>query len=145
MHAISMTESSLILKTIAGKTREYVRWNPLDVDSPWKFKDVTWNELLLAASFYGLTELQARCEDAMIAGLDATNAVEVLFSAGCHFEKIKNAAMDLIVGKMASMVLGDKEPFASYKDHPDAYDFLMELMRRRVAKESITTDAAAVA
>ncbi|KAG0326395.1 hypothetical protein BGZ99_009635 [Dissophora globulifera] len=143
-HTISMTESSLILKTIAGKTRECVRWNPLDVDSPWKFKDVTWDELLLATGFYGVTELQARCEDAVIAGLDATNAVEVLFSVGCHFEKVKNAAMDFIVEKMASMVLGDKEPFASYKDHPNAYDFLMDLMRRRVAKEPTTTEAAVV-
>ncbi|KAG0326396.1 hypothetical protein BGZ99_009636 [Dissophora globulifera] len=142
MHAISSTESSLVLKTIAGKTREYIRWNPLDVDSPWKFKDVTWGELLLAASFYGVTELQTQCEDALITGLDATNAVEVLFSIGCNFDKVKNAAMDFIVDKMASMVLGDKEPFASYKDHPDAFGFLVELMRRRVAKELTTADAA---
>ncbi|KAG0289637.1 hypothetical protein BGZ98_003766 [Dissophora globulifera] len=140
-HAISSTESSLVLQEIAGKTHEYVRWNPLDVDSPWKFKDVTWEELLMAASFYGVTDLQARCEAAVIAGLDATNAVEVLFSVGCRFEKVKNAAMEFIVEKMASMILGDKEPFALYKDHPDAFGFLVELMRRRVAKELTTAEA----
>ncbi|KAG0322760.1 hypothetical protein BGZ99_003148 [Dissophora globulifera] len=141
LHAISTTESALVTKGIAGRPASFVRWSPMDKDSPWRLRDVTWEELLRASSRFGVSELQQRCEDAVIASIDASNVVDVLFTVGNTFGKIKDTAMDFIVEKIGSVVLEDKEPFAAYRNHPDAFDFLVELVRRKAPKAAVT-DAA---
>ncbi|KAG0303199.1 hypothetical protein BGZ98_006901 [Dissophora globulifera] len=131
LHAISMTESALVMKGISGRPARFVRWSPMDKDSPWRLKDVTWEELLRASGRFGVLDLQQHCEDAVIASMDTSNAVEVLFTIGSTFDKVRDAAMDFIVDKMGSVVLKDKKPFAAYKNHPDAFEFLVELLARR--------------
>ncbi|KAH7060286.1 hypothetical protein BKA57DRAFT_446797, partial [Linnemannia elongata] len=45
---------SLVWRDSAGKVEESVDWCPLDEDSPWRLKDVTWEELKDAAINFGL-------------------------------------------------------------------------------------------
>ncbi|KAI9241247.1 MAG: hypothetical protein BYD32DRAFT_406324 [Podila humilis] len=45
----------------AGGDKHMHRWHPLDVDTPLSDKPVTWQELLHAASVYGVDALRAHC------------------------------------------------------------------------------------
>ncbi|KAG0313249.1 hypothetical protein BGZ99_009009 [Dissophora globulifera] len=137
LHVISMTDSALVMKGISGRPARIVRWSPMDKDSPWRLKDVTWEELLRASGRFGVLDLQQHCEDAVIASIDTSNAVEVLFSIGGSFDKVKDSAMDFIVDKMG-VVLEGEDPFAAYKSHPDAFEFLVELLRRKTTKSART-------
>lgn len=53
---------SLVWRDSAGKVEESADWRPLDQDSPWRLKDVTWNELKDAAVHFGLADLQVIAE-----------------------------------------------------------------------------------
>ncbi|KAF8927151.1 hypothetical protein BGZ58_010592 [Dissophora ornata] len=136
-HAISMTESSLVLQAITrgGKKQESIRWNPLDSTSPWRFKDTAWEELLEAADYFGVSDLRAQCEEAVVKALDESKAVAMLFNTGPCFDKTKESAMQFVVKNMASMVKDGKEPFTLYKDHPDCYRVMFEVMRQRAVKD----------
>ncbi|KAF9085611.1 hypothetical protein BGX23_009513 [Mortierella sp. AD031] len=48
-----------------GKIGESVDWRPLDQDSPWKLKDVTWKDLRNAAVHFGLQYLQTIAENCL--------------------------------------------------------------------------------
>ncbi|KAG0303198.1 hypothetical protein BGZ98_006900 [Dissophora globulifera] len=134
LHAISMTDSALVMKGISGRPARIVRWSPMDKDSPWQLKDVTWKELLRTSGRFGVLDLQQHCEDAVIASMNTNNAVEVLFTIGGSFDNVKDSAMDFIVDKMR-VVLEGEDPFAAYKNHPDAFEFLVELLRRKTPKD----------
>ncbi|KAG9073265.1 hypothetical protein KI688_001057 [Linnemannia hyalina] len=53
---------SLVWRDSAGKVEDSVNWRPLGQDSPWRLKDVTWNELRGAAVHFGLKDLQVIAE-----------------------------------------------------------------------------------
>ncbi|KAF9544144.1 hypothetical protein EC957_012360 [Mortierella hygrophila] len=53
---------SLVWRDSAGKAEDSVDWRPLGQDSPWRLKDVTWNELRGAAVHFELKDLQAVAE-----------------------------------------------------------------------------------
>ncbi|KAF9401826.1 hypothetical protein BGX21_000464 [Mortierella sp. AD011] len=131
-HAISMTESTLTLEGITSRCKESVRWHPLGTDSPWKFKDVTWGELLVASDYYGVLDLKTLCESEVISSMNQSSVVETLFTIGCKFDKIKECALNHIVGNMATLFPEGKDPFSLYKDHPMCHDLLVESIRRKV-------------
>ncbi|KAF9120660.1 hypothetical protein BGW39_011192 [Mortierella sp. 14UC] len=61
--------ASLVWRDDTGKIEDSIDWRPLDEDSPWRLKDVTWKELKDLAVRFGLEELQAIAEQ----GLDSNN------------------------------------------------------------------------
>ncbi|KAF9401824.1 hypothetical protein BGX21_000462 [Mortierella sp. AD011] len=130
-HAISMTESTLTLEGITSRRKESVRWHPLGTDSSWKFKDVTWEELLVASDYYGVMDLKTQCENKVITAMNQSSVVETLFTIGCSFDKIKESALDYIVSNMATLFAEDKDSFAQFKDHPRCYEMLVEVIRRK--------------
>ncbi|KAK3806304.1 MAG: hypothetical protein J3Q66DRAFT_407021 [Benniella sp.] len=133
--AISKAESTLVLYDTQGKTRESVRWDPLSTDSAWKLKDVTWQELGLAAEFYGLGELGTLCEKEVSEMLNESNAIDILFNVGCHSEKVKQV-LDYIVEHMGSLFVGDNNPFEAFRDHPACHDMLIEVLRVKATKKA---------
>jgi hypothetical protein len=134
--AISKAESVLVLYDTQGKTRQSVRWDPLSTDSAWKLKDVTWQELGLAAEFYGLGELGTICEKEVAEMLSASNAVDILFNVGCHSEKVKKKAVDYIAEHMGSLFVGEGNPFESFRDHPACLDMVIEVLRVKATKKA---------
>ncbi|KAK3838844.1 MAG: hypothetical protein J3R72DRAFT_448466 [Linnemannia gamsii] len=58
-------KASLVWRDSTGKVEDSVDWRPLDQDSPWRLKDVTWKELMDAAVHFGLEELQDIAEDVL--------------------------------------------------------------------------------
>ncbi|KAF9365342.1 hypothetical protein BGX34_010382 [Mortierella sp. NVP85] len=134
--AISKAESALVLYDTQGKTRESVRWDPLSADSAWKLKDVTWQELGLAAEFYGLGELGTLCEKEVSEMLNESNAIDILFNVGCHAAKVKKQAVDYIAEHMGSLFVGDGNPFEAFRDHPACHDMLVEVLRVKATKKA---------
>ncbi|OAQ25729.1 hypothetical protein K457DRAFT_900466 [Linnemannia elongata AG-77] len=65
---------SLVWQDSAGKVEESVDWRPLDEDSPWRLKDVTWEELKDAAIDFGLKDLQAVAERNLYSSPTAASA-----------------------------------------------------------------------
>ncbi|KAF9899720.1 hypothetical protein EC991_008427 [Linnemannia zychae] len=55
-------KASLVWRDSTGKIEDSIDWRPLDNDSPWRLKDVTWKELRNAAVHFGLKDLQALSE-----------------------------------------------------------------------------------
>ncbi|KAI8596143.1 hypothetical protein EDD21DRAFT_422980 [Dissophora ornata] len=95
------------------------------------FNTVTWEELLMAADFYGVTDLRNCCEGEVILAID-------LFNIGSSFHKVKESALDYIVENMESLVLEGKDPFEPYRLHPKCHDLMVEAMRRRATKGLLT-------
>ncbi|KAG0352422.1 hypothetical protein BC939DRAFT_464462 [Gamsiella multidivaricata] len=135
-HAICTTESHLVYRTFRGAKaeQESISWNPLDADSPWKLKEVDWDELLVLADYYGVADLRAYSELAVVDKLDKHNAVQTLFTVGSKFEKVKESALDFLANNMSELMLENKDPFSSFQYHPDCYSNLVELMRRKSKK-----------
>ncbi|KAF9114087.1 hypothetical protein BGX27_000140 [Mortierella sp. AM989] len=130
-HTLSTNESTLVVESIVSKRKESVRWHPLGSDSPWKFKDVTWGELLLAADFYGVKDLRLLSEKKVISAISKSTVVETLFTIGTQFDKIKGFALDYIVDDMAALFPKGENPFAPYKNHPEYDEMLVELIHRK--------------
>ncbi|ORZ09067.1 hypothetical protein BCR41DRAFT_372977 [Lobosporangium transversale] len=105
--------------------------HPLGLDSGWRFKDVTWMDLLKAADYYGVTDLQARCEEEVIASINESNALDILFNVGQKYKDIKLEAIDYIANMMGSLFNQERDPFAPYKDHPSCYELMVEVMRHK--------------
>ncbi|KAK3838843.1 MAG: hypothetical protein J3R72DRAFT_448465 [Linnemannia gamsii] len=58
-------KADLLWRDDTGKVENSAKWRPLDQDSPWRLKDVTWKELKDAAAQYGLEGLQALAEQGL--------------------------------------------------------------------------------
>ncbi|KAF9174453.1 hypothetical protein BGX21_000467 [Mortierella sp. AD011] len=132
-HAISMTESTFILQSIMSRRKESVRWHPLDTNSRWKFKDVTWEELLLASDYYGVMDLKSRCEKEVISAIDRSTVVKTLFTIGDSFPEVKESALDFIIQNMALIFPKGKDPFTKYKRHPMCHELLIDIISRKAA------------
>ncbi|KAG0304736.1 hypothetical protein BGZ98_005079, partial [Dissophora globulifera] len=135
-HVISNIDTSLVMHGCSiDKKQEFMQWNPLDSTSPWKLKDVTWEELLIIAEYFGVTELKSRCEEAVINAINASNALPTLFGVGAGFQTVKNVALDVVVDNMALMVLKGDEALLPYKEHPAFLETMFELMRRKLGED----------
>ncbi|KAF9136405.1 hypothetical protein BGX30_011245 [Mortierella sp. GBA39] len=136
--AISSSEGSLVWSDpTTGKTRDSVRWHPTDCNSPWKLKDVTWDELLEAADYYGITDLRANCVEKVISGMNQSNVVGTLFSKSVNRVEVRQAAMEFIVKHWGSIFQkgkngrGGVDPFAAYRGHEECHEVLIELMHMK--------------
>lgn len=63
--AISKPHTSLVTHDTTGRPKDIFRWHPLDLNSPWKLKEVTWEELHDAAMTYRIDDLRELCEAAL--------------------------------------------------------------------------------
>lgn len=126
---------SLVWRDSDGKIREHhpsICWPPLDQGSPWKLKDVAWDELLEAAEVYGVPELRSHCLTGALNGLNEQNAVRSVFSCDAD---VKRMAMRYIIERMEVFFeKGKPDPFLAYKDHPDCHEALVELIQMKAKK-----------
>ncbi|KAF8933524.1 hypothetical protein BGZ58_006276 [Dissophora ornata] len=114
-----------------GKINRSVDMNLHAISKFNDFNTVTWEELLMAADFYGVTDLRNCCEGEVILAID-------LFNIGSSFHKVKESALDYIVENMESLLLEGKDPFEPYRLHPKCHDLMVEAMRRRATKGLLT-------
>ncbi|KAG0207727.1 hypothetical protein BGX33_006668 [Mortierella sp. NVP41] len=123
--------TSQVWRVSEGKNQDSEGWNYLDKGLPWELKDVTWAELLMAAEYYGITELQARCRAGALNSLSERNAVRLLFSKDPF---VKSEAMSFVVNQMGSFFENIRDHFAPFNDHPGFNNILMELLQIKAKK-----------
>ncbi|KAG0282077.1 hypothetical protein BGZ96_000856, partial [Linnemannia gamsii] len=133
--AISSGEGPLIWRDIAtGRMRDSVSCHPMDRSSPWKLKDVTWDELFEAADYYGISDLRVDCLGKVISGMKQSNVVETLFSKSVSGSEVRQAAMKFIVENWGSIFQkgsNTMDHFAAYKTYPEFHEVLIELMQMK--------------
>ncbi|KAF9919594.1 hypothetical protein FBU30_010773 [Linnemannia zychae] len=112
-----------------GQTKEHLSWNPLNTDSSWKLKDVTWVDLLFISEYFSIKELRDECVTETIASIKDSNVVELLFEVGIYFEKVKDACLVYLADNMESMCDEGKDPFEKYHDHEDCHKLMLDTMR----------------
>ncbi|KAF9135747.1 hypothetical protein BGW39_000617 [Mortierella sp. 14UC] len=112
-----------------GRTKERMLWNPLDAESSWKLKDVTWTDLLFISEYFGVKELRDECLHEVVESIKDSNVVELLFEVGCFFEKVKDAGLDYLADNMESMCDEGKDPFEKYRDHEQCHTMMLDAMR----------------
>ncbi|KAG0207725.1 hypothetical protein BGX33_006666 [Mortierella sp. NVP41] len=132
--AVTNGEGTLLWRDSTGHTRETVRWHPTNPNSPWKLKDVTWDELLEASDHYGISDLRTNCLTKVISGMNHSNVIGMLFSKSVSGSEVNEAAMEFIVKNWEAIFQKGKDPFAPYKEHPDCHDLLIELMQLKANK-----------
>ncbi|KAF9084971.1 hypothetical protein BGX23_010076 [Mortierella sp. AD031] len=132
--AVTNGEGTLLWRDSTGHTRETVRWHPTNPNSPWKLKDVTWDELLEASDHYGISDLRTNCLTKVISGMNHSNVIGMLFSKSVSGSEVNEAAMEFIVKNWEAIFQKGKDPFAPYKEHPDCHDRLIELMQLKANK-----------
>ncbi|KAF9437467.1 hypothetical protein BGZ76_000617 [Entomortierella beljakovae] len=125
-HVLSSFKASLVIHDADGTTQE----TQLGPVATWKLKDTTWEELLEAANYLGVTELQKKSEEAVINALEETSVLNTLFITGAFSSKVREAALAFIVKNMSELIVDDKNPFDAYKSHQDCHDYMFEVIRR---------------
>ncbi|KAG0216277.1 hypothetical protein BGX28_004643 [Mortierella sp. GBA30] len=97
----------VIQDATSGRTKDCAIWNPLDSNSAWQFKEVTWTELL------------------------DLNVAEILFEVGCYYEKIKKAALEFLINNTKTLFADGKDPFEDYQDRKECHAFMVEVIRSK--------------
>ncbi|KAG0280793.1 hypothetical protein BGZ96_001422 [Linnemannia gamsii] len=134
---VSSGEGSLVWRDAAtGKMRDSMSWHPMDRSSPWRLKDVTWEELLEAADHYGISDLRTNCLGKVISGMNQSNVVGTLFSKAASGPEVRQAAMEYIVKHWDSIFQKGEnrvDHFAAYRAYPDCHEVLIELIHMKSA------------
>ncbi|KAF9437465.1 hypothetical protein BGZ76_000615 [Entomortierella beljakovae] len=125
-HVLSSFKAMIVTQDEKGEKQEI----PINPVSYWKSESVSWEELLEAASYYGVASLQEKSEEAVIETIDESTVMNALFNSGMSSSKVKEAALNFIVENMTEMVTKGDNPFNLFKDHPDCHDYMFEIMRR---------------
>ena len=123
-------EAVVVIKDeTTGRTKDRITWNPLDADSSWKLKDVTWTDLLFISEYFGVKVLRDECLHEVVESIKDSNVVELLFEVGCFFAKVKDAGLDYLADNMESMCNEGKDPFEKYRDHKECHAMMLDAMR----------------
>ena len=112
-----------------GRTKQSMQWNPLDADSSWKLKDVTWTNLLFISEYFGVKDLRDECQEQVIESIKESNVIELLFEVGCFFDQIKDAGLKYLAANMEFMCDEGKDPFEKYHGHKDCHTMMLDAMR----------------
>lgn len=128
--AISQIEPPTKTAGTHDNTVDVTRWHPLNLNSPWDLKPVSWDNLLFAADLYKIEELRILCQKHLIETISANNAVENLINVGPKFPEIKEATVDYISKNMKTMFVSGEDPFAPYVHHPKCHELLVEVLLR---------------
>jgi hypothetical protein len=123
-------EAIVVIKDeTTGCTKDRLVWNPLDADSSWKLKDVTWTDLLFISEYFGVKDLRDECLHEVVDSIKKSNVIEVLFEVGCFFEQVRHAGLDFLADNMESMCDEGKDPFEKYHDHKECHKMMLDAMR----------------
>ncbi|KAK5821904.1 hypothetical protein F5H01DRAFT_338214 [Linnemannia elongata] len=123
-------EAIVVIKDeTTGRTKDRIIWNPLDADSSWKLKDVTWTDLLFISEYFGVYDLRDECIHEVVGSMKTSNVVELLFEVGCFFTKVKIAGLYYLADNLESMIDEGKDPFEKYQDHKECHAMMLDAMR----------------
>ncbi|KAF9357063.1 hypothetical protein BGX34_009612 [Mortierella sp. NVP85] len=97
----------------------------------WTVKDkTTWSDLFLAADRFEIADLRKRCLENLLASVDESNAMEILFGVGTYFkEEVREPVMHYISEHLEDIFsIQTNDPFRQFAHHEGCYEVMLELL-----------------
>lgn len=88
-----------------------------------------YEDLMLAADLYGIDDLATFCQQKVELSLNSDNVSRILFDVAPRYPRIKAPALAYMVKSRATMFTKDVDPFKDYKNHPDCYSLMLEVVQ----------------
>ncbi|KAF9366595.1 hypothetical protein BGX34_000615 [Mortierella sp. NVP85] len=138
MDQVKDKRSTDSISPIAVLNKSLISHNTAQFYATWNVKDkVTWSDLFIAADRFEIAKLRKKCLDSLLASLDESNAVEIVFGVGmCFKEEIQAPVIKYIAEHLEDVFsLRTKDPFKHFKDHEGYPDVMLELLRESRTKQ----------
>ncbi|KAG9073303.1 hypothetical protein KI688_001095 [Linnemannia hyalina] len=103
---------------------QWVTYNPKGTG-----KATIYEELMLAADLYGISDLAFFCQQKVELSLNSGNVSRILFNVAPRYPRIKAPALAFMVKSRATMFAKDADPFKDYRNHPDCYSLMLEVVQ----------------
>ncbi|KAG0239054.1 hypothetical protein BGX31_003072 [Mortierella sp. GBA43] len=123
--------------TLAVLNESLKQHNAAQFYATWSAKDkVTWSDIFLAADRFEMAELRQLTLDNLIASVDESNAMEILFGVGVSFkEEIYKPVMNYITEHLQDVFsIQTEDPFKRFADHSNCHEVMLELLRLSLSK-----------
>ncbi|KAF9546638.1 hypothetical protein EC957_009561 [Mortierella hygrophila] len=123
----------IMTKTASQQDREVAQWvtyNPKGTG-----KEPIYEDLMLAADLYGIANLAFFCQQNVELSLNSDNVLRILFDVAPRYPRIKAPALAFMVKSRATMFAKDADPFKDYRNHPDCYSLMLEVVQLLAASK----------
>ncbi|KAG0025141.1 hypothetical protein BGZ82_010198 [Podila clonocystis] len=110
-----------------GQLPDHLRPTIMYSDELEDIEDVSMEDLFLAADRYDVQALQDLTLEPLLESLDADNAIPFLFRTAHKFPELRKPVMQF-VAKSCGMANPKKNIRNKYRDHPDVFDILVDLL-----------------
>ncbi|KAF9144276.1 hypothetical protein BGX30_013333 [Mortierella sp. GBA39] len=103
---------------------QWVTYNPKGTGKAPMYED-----LMLAADLYGIADLAFFCQQKVELSLNSGNVSRILFDVAPRYPRIKAPALAFMVKSRATMFTKNADPFKNYRNHPDCYSLMLEVVQ----------------
>ncbi|KAF9299278.1 hypothetical protein BGZ88_011493 [Linnemannia elongata] len=107
--------------------RETAQWTANNTESFGKAP--TYEDLMLAAGLYGIDDLATFCQQKVEMSLNYYNVSRILFEVAPRYPRIKAPALAYMVKSRDVMFAKGADPFKNYRNHPDCYSLMLEVVQ----------------
>ncbi|KAG0028172.1 hypothetical protein BGZ81_004953 [Podila clonocystis] len=94
-------------------------------------QSTTFGELFQLADCYQVQDLREKCRAQIIESMNETNSISILFEYAYRFQDLKSAVLMYILGHLDKIYAEDKDPFDGYKDHPERFTLVTEILKAK--------------
>lgn len=88
-----------------------------------------YEDLMLAADLYGIDDLATFCQQKVELSLNSGNVSRILFDVAPRYPRIKAPALAYMVKSRDTLFTKDADPFKDYRNHPDCYSLMLEVVQ----------------
>jgi hypothetical protein len=94
-----------------------------------------YEDLMLAADLYGIDELATFCQQKVELSLSPLNVSRILFDVALRYPRIKASALAYMVKSRATIFAKGADPFKDYRNHPECYSLMLEVVQLLAASK----------
>ncbi|KAF9280803.1 hypothetical protein BGZ74_002518, partial [Mortierella antarctica] len=82
------------------------------------------------ADCYRVMRLREHCRVKIVSSLDKSDAVDILFTFAYRHHDLKEQVLEYLSRSVDYFSSGDRDPFTAYKDHPEGFSLVVEILKR---------------
>ncbi|KAF9148817.1 hypothetical protein BG015_009441 [Linnemannia schmuckeri] len=123
------SDDRTVSDAVSQQDRETAQWLPSALMTRVFGQPVKYEDLMLAADLYGIDDLAALCQQKVELSLNSRNVARILFDVAPRYPRIKAPALAYMVKSRATMFTKDADPFKDYRNHPDCYNLMLEVVQ----------------
>ena len=116
-----------VTNAASQQDREAAQWVSYKPEGTGKAP--VYEDLMLAADLYGIDDLATFCQQKVELSLNSSNVPRILFEIAPRYPRIKAPALAYMVKSRATMFTKDADPFKDYRNHPDCYSLMLEVVQ----------------